>query len=68
MMHSRLTLERELRNLLGTGRNALIAARYYGFDGRGGESLQSVGNEVSDILEFKRVRRSRFSRLCHHLI
>ncbi len=45
-MHSRQTLERELRNLLGTGRNALIAARYYGFDGRGGKSLQAVGNEI----------------------
>jgi hypothetical protein len=46
MTHSRLTLERELCELLGTGRNALIAARYYGFDGRGAKSLQAVGNEI----------------------
>src|SRR6266852_4446510 len=46
MMHSRRTLERELRSLLGTGRNARIAARYYGFDGRGGATLQAVGNEI----------------------
>jgi hypothetical protein len=46
MVHPRLTLERELRELLGPGRNALIAARYYGFDGRGGSSLQAVGNEI----------------------
>jgi hypothetical protein len=43
---SKVTLERELHELLGTGRNALIAARYYGFDGRGGGSLQAVGNEI----------------------
>jgi len=52
---SRLTLERELFDLLGTGRNARIAARYYGFDGRGGESLQTVGNEVGVTRE--RVRQ-----------
>jgi hypothetical protein len=39
-----LTLEKELLDLLGTGRNARIAARSNGFDGRGGESFQSVGN------------------------
>jgi hypothetical protein len=55
MMPSRLTLERELRQLLGTGRNALIAARYYGFDGRGGSSLQAVGNEIGVTRE--RVRQ-----------
>src|SRR5229473_3658577 len=55
MMHSRLTLERELRSLLGTGRNARIAARYYGFDGRGGGTLQSVGNEIGVTRE--RVRQ-----------
>jgi hypothetical protein len=55
MVHSRLTLERELRELLGTGRNALIAARYYGFDGRGGSSLQAVGNEIGVTRE--RVRQ-----------
>jgi hypothetical protein len=55
MMHSRLTLERELHELLGTGRNALIAARYYGFDGRGGGSLQAVGNEIGVTAE--RVRQ-----------
>src|SRR5579859_2739000 len=52
---SRLTLERELRDLLGTGRNARIAARYYGFDGRGGGSLQAVGNEVG--LTRERIRQ-----------
>jgi hypothetical protein len=45
MRRSRLTLETELVGLLGTGRNGRIAARYYGFDGRGGGSLQSIGNE-----------------------
>src|SRR5215467_3804712 len=38
------SLERELLDLLGGGRDARIAARYHGFDGRGGETLQSVGN------------------------
>ena len=46
MTRSGRTLERELCEILGTGRNALIAARYYGFDGRGGGSLQTVGNEI----------------------
>ena len=55
MVHPRLTLERELRELLGPGRNALIAARYFGFDGRGGSSLQSVGNEIGVTRE--RVRQ-----------
>ena len=54
-MQSRLSLERELRELLGTGRNARIAARYYGFDGRGGGSLQTVGNEIG--LTRERVRQ-----------
>jgi hypothetical protein len=39
-----LTLERELLELLGGGRDARIAARYHGLDGRGGETLQSVGH------------------------
>src|ERR1700730_11313670 len=55
MIHSRLTLERELRDHLGTGRNARIAARYYGFDGSGGGTLQSVGNEIGVTRE--RVRQ-----------
>jgi hypothetical protein len=55
MRHSGPTLETELRDLLGTGRNACIAARYYGFDGRGGGSLQTVGNEVG--LTRERVRQ-----------
>jgi hypothetical protein len=55
MVPSRLTLERELRELLGIGRDALIAARYYGFDGRGGSSLQAVGNEIGVTRE--RVRQ-----------
>src|SRR6202521_2534440 len=52
---SRLTLEKELRDLLGPGRNARIAARFYGFDGRGGGSLQTVGNEIG--LTRERVRQ-----------
>src|ERR1700751_713776 len=55
LRRSRLTLERELRDLLGTGRNARIAARYYGFDGRGGGSLQTVGDEIG--LTRERVRQ-----------
>jgi hypothetical protein len=55
LRRSGLTLERELRDLLGTGRNARIAARYYGFDGRGGGSLQTVGNEIG--LTRERVRQ-----------
>src|SRR5579863_8025172 len=55
LRRSRPTLERELRDLLGSGRNAAIAARYYGFDGRGGESLQTVGNEIG--LTRERVRQ-----------
>jgi len=54
-MRSKLTLERELLELLGTGRNALIAARYFGFDGRGSRSLQAVGNEIGVTRE--RVRQ-----------
>src|SRR6516164_5552601 len=54
-MKSRLSLERELRELLGTGRNAGIAARYYGFDGRGGSSLQTVASEIG--LTRERVRQ-----------
>jgi hypothetical protein len=46
MMHSQLTLERELQELFGTGRNAFITARYYGFDGRGGRTLETIGNEI----------------------
>jgi hypothetical protein len=55
MMRSTLTLETELREVLGTGRDALIAARHYGFDGRGGESLQTVGDAVG--LTRERVRQ-----------
>jgi hypothetical protein len=55
MLAPRLTLEIELRELLGTGRNALIAARYFGFDGRGGSSLQAIGNEIGVTRE--RVRQ-----------
>ena len=40
---------------MGTGRNARIAARYYGFDGGGGGSLQTVGNEIG--LTRERVRQ-----------
>src|SRR5713226_6345246 len=55
LRRSRPTLERELRDLLGTGRNARITARYYGFDGRGGGTLQTVGNEIG--LTRERVRQ-----------
>ncbi len=55
MRRARLTLERELRDLLGNGRNARIVARYYGFDGRGGGSFQTVGNEIG--LTRERVRQ-----------
>jgi hypothetical protein len=56
MKRSKLTLESELRDhLLGTGRNARVAARYYGFDGRGGGTLQSVGDEIGVTRE--RVRQ-----------
>src|SRR6266853_6119986 len=55
LRRSRLTLEKELRDLMGTGRNARITARYYGFDGRGGESLQTVGDEIGVTRE--RVRQ-----------
>jgi hypothetical protein len=52
---SRRTLQRELYALLGIGRNACITARYYGFDGRGGASLQTVGDEIG--LTRERVRQ-----------
>jgi hypothetical protein len=55
VMRRRVTLERELCSLLGTGRNAHIVARYYGFDGRGGRTLQTVGDEVG--LTPERVRQ-----------
>src|SRR5712691_8379121 len=55
LRRARLTLERELRDLLGNGRNARIVARYYGFDGRGGGSFQTVGNEIG--LTRERVRQ-----------
>lgn len=52
---SSLPLEEELVDLLGGGRDAEIAARYYGFDGHGGKSLRMVGNEVG--LTYERVRQ-----------
>jgi hypothetical protein len=39
-----LTLEGELLDLLGGGRDGCIAARYHGFDGSDGESLETVGD------------------------
>ena len=50
-----LSLERELLRLLGTGRNARIAARCIGFDGRGGESFQRVGKSFG--LTRERIRQ-----------
>ena len=55
MRISRRSLEGELFDLLGTGRNANIAANYYGFDGLGGRTLKSVGDEVG--LTRERVRQ-----------
>jgi hypothetical protein len=49
------SLERELLDLLGNGRNAQIVARYYGLDGLGGGTLQTVGKEVG--LTRERVRQ-----------
>jgi hypothetical protein len=44
MRRPRFALEEELLDLLGGGRDARIAARYHGFDGLAGETLQSVGD------------------------
>jgi hypothetical protein len=55
MRISRRCLEEDLFNLLGTGRNAHIAAHYYGFDGLGGRTLKRVGSEVG--LTQERVRQ-----------
>ena len=52
---SHLPLEKELLELLGGGRDAEIAARYFGFDGQGGKSLRIVGREVG--LTYERVRQ-----------
>src|ERR1700730_3329192 len=51
----RLPLERELLDLLGTGRKAHIAARYYGLDGLGGGSLRTIGMEFG--LTYETVRQ-----------
>ncbi len=48
-------LEIELHHLLGTGRDAHIAAAYYGLDGLGGRSLRVVGSEYG--LTYERVRQ-----------
>jgi hypothetical protein len=48
-------LEKELMSLLGTGRDASIAAAYYGLDGMGGRSLRVVGSEYG--LTYERVRQ-----------
>ena len=55
MRLSRRSLETELLDVLGTGRDAQIVARYYGLDGLGGGTLQSVGQEVG--LTRERVRQ-----------
>src|SRR5690348_1942001 len=55
------TLEKELHYLVGTGRNARIAARYYGFDGHGGGTLQSVGDAFGLTRERVRQIASRTS-------
>ncbi len=52
---SSLPLEKELLDVLGGGRDAEIAARYYGFDGLGAKSLRVVGREVG--LTYERVRQ-----------
>jgi hypothetical protein len=59
------TLEEELVSLLGSDRSSSIAARYFGLDGRGGTSLQKVGEEVG--LTRERVRQILMAiqvRLC----
>jgi hypothetical protein len=48
-------LEKELVHLLGTDRNAHIAAAYFGLDGLGGRSLRVVGGEYG--LTYERVRQ-----------
>ena len=55
MRLSRRSLETELLDVLGTGRDAQIVARYHGFDGLGGGTLQGVGREVG--LTRERVRQ-----------
>jgi hypothetical protein len=49
------TLEDELISLFGSDRSARIAARYFGLDGQGGASMQTVGEEVG--LTRERVRQ-----------
>ena len=55
MTLSKRYLERELLGFLGPGRDAHIAARYYGFDGLGGGTLLNVGQEVG--LTRERIRQ-----------
>ena len=55
MTHSSRSLEKELLDLLGTGRDSQIVARYYGFDGRGGKTLLAIGEEYG--LTRERVRQ-----------
>jgi hypothetical protein len=55
MRLSKGSLEKELLGFLGAGRDSQIAARYYGFDGRGGRTLLAVGEEYG--LTRERVRQ-----------
>src|SRR5260370_33526774 len=55
MRLSKGSLEKELLGFWGAGRDSQIAARYYGFDGRGGRTLLAVGEEYG--LTRERVRQ-----------
>lgn len=55
MKFAKFSLEAELVSLVGDGTNASMAARYFGLDGRGGTTLQVVGDEFG--LTRERIRQ-----------